>query len=199
MSLLKKFTPFAAFMCIKKKLLMVFFLLLSNNVYATLFETCSKEFGTCYVALESDILGDWDYFVGYGRENFDIDLAAIHSQEEMSFVDSWVRDDLFSSTKYYIGGEFNDSSCQDFVWVSGAIFNGYENWSANEPNNCSTQRAVAVDLTGQWLTVEKGSTDVRGAVYSYAYTPPAVPVPEATWLFGVGLLALIGISKHKKA
>jgi len=29
--------------------------------------------------------------------------------------------------------------------------------------------------------------------------PPAVPVPAAVWLFGSGLLGLVGVARRKKA
>lgn len=34
---------------------------------------------------------------------------------------------------------------------------------------------------------------------TYNFTPAPVPVPAATWLFGSGLLALIGVARRKKA
>ena len=54
-----------------------------------------------------------------------------------------------------------------------------------------------VDSTGQlWPWGE----DVARADYRYAsFQPSAVPVPAAVWLFGSGLLGLIGVARRKKA
>ena len=32
----------------------------------------------------------------------------------------------------------------------------------------------------------------------YNYTPSAVPVPAAAWLFGSGLIGLVGIARRRK-
>ena len=32
-----------------------------------------------------------------------------------------------------------------------------------------------------------------------SYTPSAIPVPAAVWLFGSGLLGLVGVARRKKA
>jgi len=42
-------------------------------------------------------------------------------------------------------------------------------------------------------------TFTNGAVLSIDATPTVVPVPAAVWLFGSGLLGLIGIARRKKA
>ena len=188
-------------MGVKSKLSMVFFLLLSNNAYSALVDsTCSEELGTCYVGVKFDTLQTWNFTESYGQDNFGYDLAAIHSQEEMNFVDSWLRDSLLTSIdSYSIGGKFLDSFCGDLVWVSGVAFTGYTNWSSGEPNLCSMQKSIAVDETGQWFNTEQSTPILSGAVYSYSYTSAVVPIPAAAWLFGTGLLGLIGISRRKKA
>ncbi|MDX2487444.1 MAG: VPLPA-CTERM sorting domain-containing protein [Gammaproteobacteria bacterium] len=71
----------------------------------------------------------------------------------------------------------------------------------------------AVFTTDGWATytwtttLDVGQIDVglrnsQSAVYSIAYdnfTITAVPVPAAIWLFGSGLIGLIGIARRKKA
>jgi hypothetical protein len=53
----------------------------------------------------------------------------------------------------------------------------------------------------QWVNSGSGSTSWAGEERTWAtFTPAAaVPVPAAVWLFGSGLLGLIGIAKRKKA
>lgn len=44
------------------------------------------------------------------------------------------------------------------------------------------------------------STNVVGTVnVTYTYSPSAVPIPPASWLFGSGLLGLVGMARRKKA
>ncbi|MGB5179036.1 MAG: VPLPA-CTERM sorting domain-containing protein, partial [Gammaproteobacteria bacterium] len=45
--------------------------------------------------------------------------------------------------------------------------------------------------------------DITGIVFGLGTSPdstlPAVPVPAAVWLFGSGLLGMVGIARRKKA
>lgn len=44
------------------------------------------------------------------------------------------------------------------------------------------------------------TSNVLGTVkVSYTYLPAAVPIPPASWLFGSGLLGLVGMARRKKA
>ena len=36
-------------------------------------------------------------------------------------------------------------------------------------------------------------------VYNIAVTPSAIPVPAAVWLFGSGLLGLVGVARRRKS
>ncbi len=63
----------------------------------------------------------------------------------------------------------------------------------------------AADITGgesQSITIDGGVTDYFNGlvpVMSLTITTSAVPVPAAVWLFGSGLIGLIGIARRKKA
>jgi hypothetical protein len=39
----------------------------------------------------------------------------------------------------------------------------------------------------------------KGAPVGFSATPAAVPVPAAVWLFGSGLMGLVGIARRRKA
>lgn len=45
----------------------------------------------------------------------------------------------------------------------------------------------------------QGDIDTAAGTYSLVITPSAVPIPAAVWLFGSGLLGLIGVARRKKA
>lgn len=49
--------------------------------------------------------------------------------------------------------------------------------------------------------VKSSSADSTSIDYSWTITvaPSAVPLPATVWLFGSGLLGIIGISRHKKS
>ena len=70
-------------------------------------------------------------------------------------------------------------------------------WSATESSSDSS-RAWALGFNmGQLATNSKTGTNYAWAVRNGDVS--AVPVPAALWLFGSGLLGLIGISRRKKA
>jgi len=69
-------------------------------------------------------------------------------------------------------------------------------WSATESSSDSS-RAWALGFNmGQLATNSKTGTNYAWAVHTGDVS--AVPVPAALWLFGSGLLGLIGISRRKK-
>jgi hypothetical protein len=48
------------------------------------------------------------------------------------------------------------------------------------------------------VTVAFGLTDQTGVGFSGIVEQTAVPVPAAVWLFGSGLLGLVGIARRKQ-
>ena len=60
---------------------------------------------------------------------------------------------------------------------------------------------AAIDLPtdGVSMSTFAGTWSVNAANGTLNYTVSAVPVPAAVWLFGSGLLGLVGISRRKKA
>ena len=70
--------------------------------------------------------------------------------------------------------------------------------------------ASGVDLTGWQLTQARGISEDGNIIAGYGTNPDGiteawvanisnVPIPPALWLFGSGLLGMIGIAKRKKA
>ena len=57
---------------------------------------------------------------------------------------------------------------------------------------------ITIDI--DTLTYSTIGGDIGGDVRGMAFvTPSAVPIPSALWLFGSGLLGLVGIARRKKA
>lgn len=54
-------------------------------------------------------------------------------------------------------------------------------------------------FAGNWTYGKGTGVDGSGVGIGGLYTLSAVPVPAAIWLFGSGLLGLVGIARHKKA
>lgn len=97
----------------------------------------------------------------------------------------------------------------------------------SDPSGCTSQPGWGLsntgpfsgiqDATGYWSESEQGSSSAWGfsffwgnqaiygkssSVFTWAVHSgdvSAVPVPSAVWLFGSGLLGLVGMVKHKKA
>jgi len=54
-----------------------------------------------------------------------------------------------------------------------------------------------LSITGLWATMLGADTSVVGS-FNLNNAPSAVPVPAAVWLFGTGLIGLVGVGKRKK-
>jgi len=64
----------------------------------------------------------------------------------------------------------------------------------------SSQLRPQDDLLGINCATSGLCTDLFGAeTYTIQVVPSAVPVPAAAWLFGSGLLGLVGMARRKKA
>ena len=74
------------------------------------------------------------------------------------------------------------------------VFAGGKTLAANEVTNI---------LAGLWYinihTPDNPGGEIRGQVLSGTFNPAAVvPVPAAVWLFGSGLLGLLGVARRKR-
>jgi len=89
----------------------------------------------------------------------------------------------------------------------------FTNASILQPLNIEPQTGLVTDLqitdTAVWLFFnppeEIGLLNGQGVIgtpndlYSFHLQPTAVPLPAAVWLFGSGLLGLVGMARRKKA
>jgi hypothetical protein len=147
-------------------------------------------------------------------------LATIFTQEENDFVFSLVPD---VNGSIWLGG--SDAEDHDnWSWISGEQFwtggsNGnvgpdilYANWSGgNEPSSSAEHylsmyggnvgNISALVVPGAWndLVIDNDTAAapyrIRG--YFVEYDLSSIPIPPAIYLFGSGLLGLIGIARKK--
>ncbi len=103
-------------------------------------------------------------------------VAALNTAEALLVGEDTSEDDPLLNSKFNIGYDSDDTLIQ-LVLVWEGNFNGAD-WTVPRTDN------------------ESWATEVR----TYAtFTPAAVvPVPAAVWLFGSGLLGLIGIARRKE-
>lgn len=117
-------------------------------------------------------------------------LVTILSSGENDFI----LNNLSLTNQAWIGA--TDSAVEgDWEWVTGETFS-YTNWTAGQPDNFSNEDFGIFLPAGTWNDGPSPNPNVKG--YIVEYEASAVPIPPAVWLFGSGLLGLIGISKRKK-
>ena len=120
-------------------------------------------------------------------------LATITSQGENDFVTSLLQPSGFG----WLGGIQTAgalSPSDGWRWVTGEPF-AFTNWAAGEPNDLPFDEIfLEINWTGFWNDC-CGPPDVTRPLYVAEW----VPIPSAVWLFGSGLLGLIGIARRKKA
>ena len=118
-------------------------------------------------------------------------LVTINDQAENDFVFNTFSEFANpSNPALWIG--FNDIDVEGtWVWSSGAQVT-YTNWTPGEPNNQGGNEDAAVinPPDAEWNDIEVWNTFPRGVV-------EIVPIPAAVWLFGSGLLGLIGFARRK--
>ncbi len=141
-------------------------------------------------------------------------LATLTSQNENDFVGNTT----FLGASYHalygdnvwIGGFQYDKADEPdghWSWVTGETWS-WTNWEPGTPNNGGPHNVEDYLKLGanQWNigmwndnNLQPGTGGGYGAAYIIEYEPSAVPIPAAVWLFGSGLLGLIGFSRRKKA
>ena len=98
----------------------------------------------------------------------------------------------YSDEATFAGGDFPSLpglSIGNFIWLDGPDF-----WTTGEVPTLPTSFTNTTNLGGSiWLG---GQTNY--AVQGLSLEVSEVPVPPAVWLFGSGLIGLIGIAKRKK-
>jgi len=106
--------------------------------------------------------------------------------------------DLNVSNVALIGeiGYYADSSWGDTIGNRGIVASDLVDSSMTmytvRVNNADSGGPMLVDAIGSWLLTSSGQL-------TYTNTPSAVPVPAAVWLFGSGLVGLVGIARRKQS
>ena len=130
-------------------------------------------------------------------------LATITSMAENAFVFNLIDDPAFwrqgssiNSGGPWLGALNNGPNVNDFEWVTGEPFS-FENWAPFEPNG-SGGLPQAMHFFGFRTFIGSEWNDVLSDGLWNGYVLETVPIPATVWLFGSGLLGLIGIARRKK-
>ena len=120
-------------------------------------------------------------------------LVTITSVEE----NDWIWTNLGAVNAYFLGG--TDQIVEgSWEWITGESWS-YVNWNSGEPNDVPWALPTGEDAlqfadNGKWNDVPVTGYISGGYIIEYE----AVPVPAAVWLFGSGLISLIGAARRKK-
>ena len=130
-------------------------------------------------------------------------LVTLTSLAENEFV--WTNLGVSLLRDYWLGGFQVSRSIEPsggWQWVSGETWS-FTNWNTGEPNNLASGKEDKLEFaggtsagaySGKWNDeLDTGYGVPNGYIIEYATT---VPIPPAVWLFGPGLLGLVGISKR---
>ncbi len=90
-----------------------------------------------------------------------------------------------------LSGNFSDN-----VWNSGSAFSSPDYYSFNS-GDVTTNGTFTLAIFSNGVNTTTGG--LSAYAYTYSYSPVSqVPVPMAAWLFGSGLLGLMGVSRRKQ-
>ena len=105
-----------------------------------------------------------------------------------------------------LAGTYTFADSGATVLNDATVLNGYllgGVYMASTVNDVPVSLATAfggVDSSGQWLlNIQDAEGFDEGVLGSWTLDITPVPVPAAVWLFGSGLLGLVGIARRKKA
>lgn len=97
----------------------------------------------------------------------------------------------YSYANASLSGNFSDN-----VWNSGSASSS-PNYVSNNTGDFSTNGTFTLAIFSNGINTTTGS--LSAYAYTYSYSPVSqVPVPMAAWLFGSGLLGLMGVSRRKQ-
>jgi len=139
-----------------------------------------------------------------GLWTISVDLSFVNGD----FTDSWLRFRYQDSTANGWHISLEDTNFFDSTWQSYSVTFD-TNWSdADAIVNGWVKEADGTltptpSFSGLWDDVYTSEVRILGGPRMVAgidnYTASVVPVPAALWLFGSGLIGLIGIARRKKA
>jgi hypothetical protein len=126
-------------------------------------------------------------------------LATITSQSEQDFIYQFFLDTTGGGWDWWLGGfqpvDPEIDPAEGWEWVTGEPWI-YTNWSGGEPNDAGgIEDYLAMESWGAWndcCTIGPGR--VGGG---YIAERTVIPLPPAVWLFGSGLLGLVGVARKK--
>ena len=132
-------------------------------------------------------------------------LVTINDQAENNFVFGTFGSFGGTTRSLWIG--LNDADIEgSFVWTSGEPVT-YLNWESRAPNNANGNEdyvhmepnAVGWPEPGKWNDLANfTSGNLLGIPLHGVVEISQVPIPPAVWLFGSGLIGLIGVARRKK-
>lgn len=151
--------------------------------------------------------GHWYDYVDTGVISWDDALAAAASsahngmQGYLATATDAGEDQFISSLANnafgYLGASDADSE-GDWKWITGEAWS-YTNWAPGEPNNCCGGENYLLKWdNNQWNDISPADSFITGYYVEYENAPSAVPAPAALWLFGSGVVGLLGMRRKNQ-
>jgi len=133
------------------------------------------------IGSKSDSIGE-NPITSWAQDEFGLGTLVVNDTSDTS--GTWTLTD--ATTPYLFFVDKYDSGYDIYTYMGGDPYSG--SWDANNrgtivPDQCTTD----------------GGPINCGAVTSHISVYGVVPVPAAVWLFGSGLIGLVGLARRKKA